>query len=293
MRKGPGFTPLRFAKAPILTYVLGGELQPFGLVRERLVSAIRSLREPAGDLMLAVFGLSEETAGVRSLGERRSIYGATIKRSAATVADLEAPALEQLRLQLVTGWYPKSPLTVRVPESHNGVVQESVSIRTVIKDGTWQETRERYRLFAAFDEAEYLTISSSFPGRPVPDGDFTVRTERVNDSYSHQFWHRTPMRRGNFYNLSFRLVPDPEYGDPGLLTEESRAFHEPTRHASFEAVFLGRLPRTLWSYERLTFFERPGLAGTDTRLGLTNRGSCRAKFYDLYGGLFHGIAWKW
>lgn len=202
------------------------------------------------------------------------------------------PAVEHLRSQLVTGWYPKSPLSVRVPASHNGVVQEAVSIRTVVKDCRWNETREFYRLFAAFDAADYFTISSSFPGRPVPEGDFTVRTKRIGESFSHQFWHATPMRRGQFYDLRFRLLADPDYGEPGLLTEESRAFHEPTRYASFDAVCLGRKPRRIWYCKRPTFLERPGEPTHGNELTFTGS-SVRVRFHDLYGGLHHGIAWRW
>jgi hypothetical protein len=292
MRKGAGFTPVRLAKAPVLLQVLGGAQLPFDLHRERFVSAIRSLRDPEPELLLAVYALAPETEGVPLLKPRRQAVGDAIGRSVATVADREIPALEHLRTQLITGWYPKSPLSVRVPESHNGVVQESVSIRTVIKDRRWQETREHYRVFAAFDEAEYLTISSSFPGRPIPEGDFTVRTKRINDSFSHQFWHKTPMRRGKFYDLYFRLAPDRNFGDPGLLTEECRAFHEPTRYATFEAEFIGRVPEIVWQYQGLTFFERPGSPTRESILRIDG-GSARARFHDLYGGLFNGIAWRW
>lgn len=260
--------------------------------RERFVSAIHSLRGPEPELLLAVYGLIPETANMASLDARRKFFGGQVGRTVATVADWETPAIDHLRSQLITGWYPKSPLSVRVPTSHNGVVQEAVSIRTVVKDRRWQETREFYRLFAAFDEADYFTISSSFPGRPEPEGDFTVRTRRIGESFSHQFWHKEPMRRGRFYDLRFRLVPDPEFGDAGVLTEESRAFHEPTRYASFEAVFIGQKPVRIWWYERLTYFERPA-APQRSRLLELHDGTVLAQFYDLYGGLHHGIAWAW
>lgn len=292
MRKSAGFTPIRLAKAPTLRQVLGGDGQTFEVHRERFVSAVESLRDPEPALLMTIYGLTTGTDSVSSLAGRRRIYGRIIDRGIDTVADREVPALEHLRSQLITGWYPKSPLSVRVPPSHNGVVQESVSIRTVIKDQHWQETREHYRLFAAFDEADFLTISSSFPGRPVPEGDFTVRTKRIGDSFSHQFCHSTPMRRGEFYDLKFRLVPDPDYGDPGLLTEESRAFHEPTRYAGFEAVFIGEKPVIVWEYGRLTFFERPG-EPTKSKVLNFHGDAVHARFHDLYGGLFHGIAWRW
>ena len=294
MRKGAGFTPRRITGAGTMVFVLGGQSEPFGNLRERFLSAIHSLHDPDRDVLLAAFALTPETAAMPTLGKRREHYGATIGRGVDTVADREDAALVHLRNQLLTGWYPASPLVMRVPELHNGIVQESVSILVVINDMRWQETREHYRFFAAFDEADYLTISSDFPGRPMPIGNaFTVHTRRINDSFSHDFFHHTPMRRGHSYDLRFRTVPDDDYGDPGVLTETSRAFHERTLTAQFEAVFIGAKPQSIWSYERLTFFERPGRSVARNLLDLGEGSSVRIGFRDLYGGLFNGVAWEW
>ena len=212
-------------------------------------------------------------------------------------SDREDAALVNLRNQLLTGWYPASPLTIRVPELHNGIVQEHVAVVTVVNDRRWQETREHYRFFAAFDEADYLTISASYPGRPIPlpegKSPFTVRTRHVGNSYSHDFIHHTPMKRGNSYDLAFKLVPEPDDDDPGLLTETSRAFHERTLTATLETIFIGERPRRIWSYARLSYFERPGQPKPSSLLDVTHSSSARASYRDLYGGLFNGIAWEW
>ena len=256
-------------------------------------------------MLLAAFALSPETAGLTTLRARREHYGRSIGRKADTVADREDAALVNLRNQLLSGWYPASPLPrdVQVPELHNAIIQESISFLTVINDQRWQETCEHYRFFAAFDEADYLTISSDFPGRPVPlpegRSNFTVRTRRLRDSFSHNFYHvgadgkPEPMRRGNSYDLRFKLVPDDDYGDPGLLKETSRAFHERTLVATFEAVFIGQKPARIWSYERLTFFERPGVPTAGNLLELGDGSSVGVGYRDLYGGLFNGVAWEW
>jgi hypothetical protein len=293
MRKDAGFTPTRAAKAPRLRHLLGGTTEPFENLRERLVSAIQSLRDPEPELLLDVFGLTAETESLELLKDRRLHYSKKVGASVYTVADREAAALYNLRTQLITGWYPKSPTSIRVPASHNGVIQEFVQIVTVVNDRRWQETREHYKFIAAFDEADYLAISSSFPGRPEPMGDFTVRTKKIGESFTHQFWYKEPMLRGKSYDLRFRLVPDPDFGEPEALTEMSRAFHEPTRTASYEAVFLGTQPSRIWSYRGLSFFERPGDPQPEELLEFNNATTVRATFHDLYGGLHSGIAWKW
>lgn len=90
------------------------------------------------------------------------------------------------------------------------MVHELVAITTVVVDGQWRETRERYRFLALFDEADYLRISSSLPGKAVARPPFTVKTRRIGESWSHDFYHQGPMRRDQIYDLRLQLVPGPE-----------------------------------------------------------------------------------
>lgn len=293
MRKGAGFVAGRIADAGSLRHALGGLDEPFENLRERFISAIHSLRDPDPDLLLAAYGLTPETTTLPTLRQRREHYGQLIGRGNDTIAAREDAALEHLRAQLLTGWYPASPLSVRIPELHNGIVQESVEVITVVRDRRWYQSRHHYRFLAVFDEADYLNVSSSYPGRPITTGDFTATTKRIGDSYSHYFWRKPPMRRGHVYDLQFMLVPDPDLGTPPILREESMAFHERTLTATFRTVFQGRKPEHIWSFERLTFFERPGDPVYGTPLELTGKSEVSARFHDLYGGLFNGIAWDW
>ena len=293
LRKDAGFTASRIARAPLVRQLLGGENETYEILRERFLSAIHSLRDPHPEILLDIFALSSATDGANLLKQRRRVYGERHGIKVEAVADREDAALDNLRKQLVTGWYPKSPAGFPVPESHNGFVQQEAAILTIIKNRAWHETREYYRLIAAFDEADFIAISSSFPGRPIAEGDFTVRTVRIGESFTHRFFYKEPMRRGETYELKFRIVPDPEFGERGALTETSRAFHEPTRFATFQSVFIGEKPGKIWSYWGLTFFERPGNLKTGEQLEFNDESVVMAVFYDLYGGLFSGIAWEW
>ena len=293
LRKDAGFTASRLNRAPLVRQLLGGDNESFEVARERMVSAIQSLRDPYPEILLDVFAVSPETEGVQFLKDRRQHYGVKNGVKVEAVADREEPALKGLRNQLVTGWYPKSPTDFVVPQSHNGFIQQSVAILTILENRAWKETREYYRLIAAFDQADFIAISSSFPSPPITAGDFTVKTVRVGASFTHRFFYKEPMRQGEYYDLKFKLVPDPELGTPGALLEESRAFHEPTRFAAFQAVFEGERPATIWSYRGLTYFERPADPARGERLVPGAQGSVEAAFHDLYGGLYSGIAWEW
>ena len=101
------------------------------------------------------------------------------------------------------------------------------------------------------------------------------------------------MRRGGTYNLKFRIVADPEHDSPGVLTEQSQAFHELTRFASFGALFIGDRPATIWSNRGLTYVERPGTPKSGQTLESRDEPRVKVEFHDLYGGLYSGIAWEW
>lgn len=295
LRKGPGYTRDRLVARKGLVSVLGGAAEPVEVLEERLISAIWSLREGDAELLLDIYGLATETSGLMSLGQRRDRAGRTLGIKREAVADRDAAAVEKLLTHLLTGWYPKSPTGIRVPESHNGFVQHAVSVTTFVCDRKHLESRHHYRLFALFDGVEYLGWSSAEPTPPVVVGeDFTVRTVETAGGYLHQFWHKEPMQRGQTYDLAFRVVnPDP-VNDPYWLHEESLAFHEPTRFASFEAVFLGDLPCVAWAFSGLTVLERPGAPARANELAMTgSTPAARTQLRDLYGGLYSGIAWEW
>ncbi|SKV44405.1 Uncharacterised protein [Mycobacteroides abscessus subsp. massiliense] len=204
IRKDAGFTSERIVNASTLRWMLGGDCEPFEALRERFVSAINSLGDPDVALLLSAYALTPETTNTPTLRQRRQQYGQQIGRKIDTVASREDAAIQHLRAQLLTGWYPASPFPGRVPELHNGIVLEAIDVVTVIADRRWQQTRERYRFLALFDEMDYITISSSYPAKAIPGKEFRVVTKRIGGSYSHQFWHDSPMRRGHFYDLQCR-----------------------------------------------------------------------------------------
>ena len=291
--KRDGFVPHRVARATTLRQILGGADEPYEIARERFVSAIESLREPFPQMLLEVFALTPDVESLAGLPARYEHYGARVGLKIDAVRRQVAKALELLRNQLTTGWYPKSPLPFRIPESHNGVINEVVLVQTIVRNENWQETREHYRFVAAFDEADYLAISTDQAGLVEAAGDFSVNRRQLGDHYEDRFSYKEPMRRGRAYDLRFRRRPETDVAVPMVLVGEWRAFHEPTRIAVFEVAFLGRLPVRVWRFSGLTHLQAPGEPSADEILEVSVTSVARARFVDLYGGLFSGIAWEW
>jgi hypothetical protein len=173
------------------------------------------------------------------------------------------------------------------------MVNESVYIQTIVRDMKWQETRDRYRFVAAFDEADYLGISSTQAGPIETVGAFTMERLRVDDHFEDRFYSSEPMRRGSSYDLQFRRLPEPGAVDPYMLVGEWRRFHEPTRLATFDVAFLGKVPRLVWKFTGLAHLQSPGEPEPGQLLKLIKGQFVRARFPDLYGGLFSGVAWEW
>ena len=304
LRKNEGFIQRRLASSSIVHQVLRrDETDTFERLKSRLISAIHSLAEDEAALLLDIFALSPETQGVPSLRQRRVIHGQKIGRKVEAVALREKPALNHLHSRLVTGTYAQSPLVLHVPEMHGGVIYEHVSVLIVVENRRWRETREYYRFANMVDQLDFVTISRSYPATVAPHsrGHFKVNSRPVEGAgWNDHFWHidkartRTePMQRDEIYDLKFTLTPEPSQAEPPPVRLASRALHERALLFSLQVGFIGEQPKTLWKFERVSPFVRPAGMNEYNALPLDERGIATLRMRDVYGGLFHGIAWEW
>ena len=293
LRKSAGYSDERLKSCPALVQVLGGTSEPVEVLRERLESAIHSLHDPDEELLWKVYGFGGQR-DTSTLTTRRDAIAQRLGLSREAVADRDTRAVERLLHQVITGWYAKSPIGIRIPESHNGIVQHHVHVATVVNNRKHELTHHRYRFMATFDGAEYLTVAADHDALVgVTHGDFTIRALPVERGTLYQFWHGEPLRRGKVYELGF-LVRNPDMAnDPCWLTEQSLAFHEPTRYATFEVRFKGEVPERVWGFSGLTAAERPGPLPRGQQDAIVTNHFAGYKAVDLYGGLFTGIAWRW
>ena len=302
LRKREGFTPARLHRVPLVAGLLRQEPdEAFERTRSRFVSAVYSLGAADADLLLDVFALSERSAGIALLGERRRIHARAVGRSIETVADREIPALDRLLSKLVAGTYAQAPLTIAVPEMHGGIVYETTTTLITVENRLWKHTQEHYRFVATFDEMDFLTVTRSYPARVsvATGGAFRVNTRSTSHGFNDHFWHldpvRTsdePMRRGKTYELQFLLEPDGSVG-PQSLVNAYRAFHERSLFASIQVAFIGEIPKTIWKYERVSHFAAPGEPSGINIVETDSNGIASLRLRDVYGGLVSGVAWNW
>ncbi|MGO4452549.1 hypothetical protein [Arthrobacter sp. RAF14] len=304
LRKNAGFTPRRLYKAAIVDEVLRRNFEDtYERLLSRFLSAIHSLPEDEAELLKDIYALSEETAQVQSLLERRKIHGAKVQRGPETIAAREEAALTHLHSRLVTGTYPQSPLVLHVPEMHGGIIYEATSTLVVIENRKWKKTYEHYRFANMIDDLEYVTIGRSYAGwvNPQAGGAFKVNTRTVPGAgWADHFWHldkaRTktePMPIGT-YDLRFTVEPEEEL----RMTREptglaSRAFHERSLLASIQVKFIGEKPAAVWKFEKVSPFARPSETDMYSQLQLEETGVATLRMRDLHGGLFSGISWTW
>ena len=297
LRKENGFTAGRLRNASTLLAVLGGRHQDFNDLKTRFVSAINSLPDKHSvDILLSAYGLADIYSGIRQLSARRKVYGLTAGLKTDAVAKHENAAIEELAVQLLSADYTMSPLpfSSRVMP-HNACLHEYIEINTIVENKLWKETKELYKIVFLVSNVGWLDISSDIPAIVTSTCDVRAETEPSSNGLRHRFHFDRLKMRGQATTLSFTMTPDTTLANLNdlILIEETRAFHEPTVKSKFAVTFIGQTPKTIWQYDHLAYFDRPGQPSKQQLLTLNSHNTAEANFTDLYGGMYSGVAWKW
>ena len=104
LRKGEGFTPMRYIDLIVLPDLLGGRERNFHLTKAFFVEAIQALPgKQLQESLLVAFGLAQGYTDFDTICERRKKYGQQIGRKYDTLRHREDIALEQLASILLKG----------------------------------------------------------------------------------------------------------------------------------------------------------------------------------------------
>lgn len=296
LRKGRGLTTNRLVRAEAVVRACGGSGQPIETIHERFVAALRSLGNTRGGLALqAAYGIDEGSAD--ELRDRRAVYAAAVNRKPDTVRDWEDEAIDELALRLLTAFYAGAPTPDKLPIPHGGFLIRSMTVLTVMRDRRFFESQQTRELISLVDGARGFIYGTYSPTVLSDPQHCTVRLSKTTpNGVLHEVMFPKPLQRGQRHMFSFReRVPDEAMEpEPPLADFAGQTFESPTLRYRQEVAFLGERPAVVWSYDKLSRIERPGEPSEDNTIPL--EGDSRivaAQFYELYGGLCAGVAWRW
>lgn len=257
LHKDTGCAPGRSGEVGTLCFFFGGDDLPYADVCQRLLSVIGALHDQDAAFLLDAFTFGSATEGLSTL--RASYLHQRVRdgRTSDAVVGHETKIIAKPRNQLLTAWYPTSPMppSERVSKIHNSIVREKNEILCIVEDDYWQQTQERYRFPALFGKAVLIRISNSFPGTVIPKPPIIVRSHKPRVSGSRDVNSQNgPMRRDQICDLHHSIRPAPELEEDRQIRDASRIFRKRALTNTFEVVFIGAKPETIRCFEALTYF---------------------------------------
>lgn len=290
LRKGAGLTLARLARATAVVQACGGADQPMETVRERLLSAVRSLDDER-DRAALLSALNTEQQPLAQLKQRRQAFADTVGRAPYTVAEWEDKALDELALRLLTSYYAGSATPAQLHLPHGGFLLRRLEVRTLIRGRRFVESRQVRDVVSLVEGAKGFvygtystTVLSDLTGCSLRE------SRQAPGGVIHELLFPGPLRRGHMHRFAFvERVPEEERAtEPPEVDFAGQTFETPTLQYLQEVTFEGEQPQMIWPYDKLSRIERPGRP-----INLMSGPSVTRSFQDLYGGLASGIAWVW
>lgn len=292
LRKGAGITLAKLAGCPEVLRVCGAtELEPQPALDriETTVDALRNRR--SAQALLAAYAL-DGLEPLRLLKDRRGRFADD--HSSDTVENWENQGIAELRLLLLAQQPAIQPKQDTVGLPVGGYAMESLEAVYRYTEGCFTESVQTREVIALVDDADGFIYATHVDTElTVIRGGEPVVLDRSSEGWvRHKIMFPKSLARGESHQFVVRerlVVPETVRPDEDKI---SQIFHIPTRTFWVEAQFTGDVPPVVWSFDKLTHFERPG---RPTRQALLRpEGNRVAKeFHTLYGGLFSGIAWRW
>jgi hypothetical protein len=294
LRKGAGLTLAKISRSPTLLSACAATRSNPQPAYDRIVQSLGALEARRSTQALqAAFNLTEDHAATL-LDARRKSFAAANARKKDAVKNWEDDAIEELAL-LLLGVPPMTALPTATQDVHHAFVMEDLEIiARYDKHGCFAETVQTRKVISLVDNADgfiYATHNST-KLTMVHGGTITELDHQPNGAVRHKIMFPTPLQRGESTDFAFReqqIVPDD--GRP-LEDRVNQLFHIPTRRFWVQAQFAGDPPPVAWSFDKLTYFERPGQPTKENKLA-AHGGKITAEYTNLFGGLAAGLAWRW
>ena len=216
------------------------------------------------------------------------------ERSTDAVENWENTGIEELRLLLLAQQNSIQPEGDTRGLPVGGYAMERLEAIYRYADGCFNESVQTCEVIALVDDADGFIYATHIDTQltVIRGGEPIVLDRSAEGWVRHKIMFPRPLARGESHEFIIReqqVVPETERPDEDKI---SQIFHIPTRAFWVAAEFTGDVPPLVWSFDKLTHFERPGTPTTANRLRPENNRVTK-EFRTLYGGLFSGIAWRW
>lgn len=291
LRKGAGITLAKLAKCPEVLRVCDGTATDPEPALDRIVTTIDALRNRRSAQALRAAYAVDGLEPLRLLKERRDRFAPN--RSPDTVENWENQGIEELRLLLLAQQPAIQPKGNTGGLPIGGYVMENLEAVYRYTDGCFNESVQTREVIALVDNADGFIYSTHVSTELTAiRGGQPVVLDRSDEWVRHKIMFPKPLARGESHQFVIRerlIVPETRRPDEDKI---SQIFHIPTRTFWAEAEFTGDVPSVIWSFDKLTHFERPGRPTRENRLW-PEKNRVAKEFSTLYGGLFSGIAWRW
>lgn len=295
LRKGSGLSPERLANASAVVEALGGRDLPIDTLYQRLLAAVHSMPDiPNAAALWSAYGIEGEPAA--DLKDRRQAYAASVGRSVDTIRDWEDRVIDILALRLLTRHYASSPTPAEFPIPHGGYLIRDLEVICVIKDRRFAESRQTRTVVALVDGAQTFDYGTYSPTElsDLIGAEVEIRRE-VPGGTVHRLRFPQSLSVGDLHTFSFR-ERIPTAADDGEAPDRDfsgQTFESPALRYVTAVQFSGDQPKVIWAYDKLSRIVRPGEPEEGLILALSESGQLRAEFFECYGGLASGVAWRW
>jgi hypothetical protein len=178
---------------------------------------------------------------------------------------------------------------------HGGYLLTDLKVTTMIEDCRFVKHEQHRRIIPLAGSANSFKYHNNRRTKLIPIGRVTVTTKYVENGTLHELHFPKEVLRGHAYTFGFQeILEEPEQLPEELIKDfAGQSFETPSLGFTQTVIFSGAKPAVIWSYDKLSRIERPGEPTNENILTLNNDGVAQKEFFQQYGGLHSGIAWRW
>jgi hypothetical protein len=293
LRKHEGITPARLQNANTVKQVLGRTDDAYEDCLEFIRAEIEELPDKVdGKSLLVAYGLLPECTDIYPLEKRRDWYGQQINLKRDAITDREDAAIDELAHKMIRASISRSAIDVVIPCKPGSIIQESVTVKVLVRDGRWVRTDEHHCLVLLADNTDELEFISALPSRIFTNDSSISKAVTLEDNLRHRLYLKQTYNRGSLVEVTFSLLPEYENHEQ-TLSIATRAQSVMTQRLEYEVVFKGRYPARIWSFCGLQEHDIETKRYKHKQIAISGRGIAKVVFRELSSSLYSGVAWEW